>query len=564
MYALETYLFQPMQRNPEIAIYLTIALGFWLGRFKIGSFNLGVVTSTLLAGLLVGQIHIVIPSVVQSTFFAMFLFAVGYSVGPQFIRAIKSDGLPQVFFAILVCIAGLVTALALGKLLGYNAALTAGLLSGGYTNSTVLGVATDLISQTGLPPDQLKQALALLPVAYAVTYPFGTAGSAYLLANLAPKLLKFDLAKECEQYEAEHGSGNAGGTTAYREFSVRAFRLTNPDLFGKTVDEVVRMYNREIFIRRLRLEEGAPIVDCQGHSVLTANAILAVSGSLAALLKYGENFGPELKDVPLLDFSTELLDLVVTSRTYAGKTLNEISTSLFGEPGRGVFLTKYSHSDIEMPMDPNSKVQRGDVLTILGAKQDVAKIARALGYADRPVEDSDMAFMGFGIVIGSLIGAITIHVAGIPLSFGTSVGAIVAGIICGYLRSTMRTFGRIPGPAIWVFNNVGLNGFIAVIGLNAAAGFVSGLQNYGLTLFLAGTLVTLIPLIVGLLLGHFVFKFHPGIMLGACAGARSTTAALGALQEASRSRVPALGYTIGYAVSRLVMAILTIVVVNVM
>jgi putative transport protein len=114
-----------------------------------------------------------------------------------------------------------------------------------------------------------------------------------------------------------------------------------------------------------------------------------------------------------------------------------------------------------------------------------------------------------------------------------------------------------------VFNNVGLNGFIACIGLNAALGFVGGIQNYGVALFLAGTMVTLVPLVAGVILGRYVFKFHPGIMLGACAGARSTTAALGALQEAARSNVPVIGYATGYAVSRLVMALLTIVVVNV-
>ncbi|MFG1269344.1 aspartate:alanine exchanger family transporter [Xanthobacter versatilis] len=555
------YFVGTLQKYPEIALFLTIGIGFWIGNLKLGKFNLGVVTSTLLAGLLVGQIGIKLPAVMQSTFFAMFLFSVGYAVGPQFIRALKSDGLPQVVFAILICLAGTVTAIVLGKLLGYNAALTAGLLSGGYTNSTVLGVAADLMNQSGLQPDELKAALALLPVAYAVTYPFGTIGSAFMLANIAPKLLGFDLVKVCQDYEREHG-GNKIGTTAYREFSARAVKLANTGLVGKTVEDVEKMFHNEIFIRRMRTSAEGPIVDCKRDTVLTEGAILAVSGGLSALLAYADEFGPELKDVPLLDFSTELLDLVVTNKAYAGKTLGELIHTLFGEPGRGVFLTKFTRSDVAMAMGEQVKVQRGDVLTILGAKADVAKIAKVLGYADRPVEGSDMAFMAFGIVFGSLIGAFTIRIGGIPLSLGTAVGAIVAGIICGYLRSTMRTFGHIPGPAIWVFNNVGLNGFIACIGLNAALGFVGGIQNYGLTLFLAGTLVTLVPIIVGLLLGHFVFKFHPGIMLGAVAGARSTTAALGALQEASKSNVPVVGYATGYAVSRLVMALLTIVVVN--
>ncbi|KVD87073.1 aspartate-alanine antiporter [Burkholderia sp. ABCPW 14] len=557
------YFVYTFQKYPEIALFLTIGMGFWIGNMRIGKFNLGVITSTLLAGLLIGQIGIKLPTALQSTFFAMFLFSVGYTVGPQFIRALSSDGLPQVIFSIIVCIAGTATAIALGKLLGYNAALTSGLLSGGYTNSTVLGVATDLIQQSELPQAQLQNALALLPIAYAVTYPFGTIGSAYLLANIAPKVLGFDLVRECEQHEREHGVGTAVGTTAYREYSARAFRLSNPALVGKTVLEVETFFNRELFIRRVRAGEGAEIVDCTGDTVLTDGSIVAVSGGLASLLAYEDQFGPEMKDVPLLDFPTELLDLVVTSKEYAGRALGKIIDELFDEPGRGVFLTKVTRSDVSMPMRREMKIQRGDVLKILGAKQDVAKIAKVLGYADRPIEGSDMAFMAFGIVAGSVVGAFTIHLGGVPLSLGTAVGAIVAGIICGYLRSTMRTFGHIPGPAIWVFNNVGLNGFIACIGLNAALDFVSGIQNYGLTLFLAGTLVTIVPLVVGLVLGHYVFKFHPGIMLGVCAGARSTTASLSSLQEAAKSNVPVIGYATGYAVSRLVMALLTIVVVNV-
>jgi putative transport protein len=556
------YIVDTLQKYPEIAFFLTIGIGFWIGNLKMGKFNLGVVTSTLLAGLLVGQVGIKLPGVLQSTFFAMFLFSVGYSVGPQFIRALKSDGLPQVVFSIIICLVGTATAILLGKLLGYNAALTSGLLSGGYTNSTVLGVATDLMSQSGLSEADLKITLALMPVAYAVTYPFGTIGSAYALANFAPKLLGFDLVKVCQEYEAAHG-GKKVGTTAYREYSVRAVRLTNPALIGKSVEEVEAKFGNEIFIRRTRTTEDGAIIDCQRDTVLSEGAILAISGSLTALLHYAHEFGPELKDVPLLDFSTELLDLVVTNKAYSGKTLGDLIHSLFGEPGRGVFLTKFTRSDVVMSMNENTKIQRGDVLTILGAKTDVAKIAKELGYADRPVEGSDMAFMAFGIVFGSLIGAFTIHIGGIPLSFGTAVGAIVSGIICGYLRSTMRTFGHIPGPAVWVFNNVGLNGFIACIGLNAALGFVGGIQNYGITLFLAGTLVTLVPIVVGVVLGHYVFKFHPGIMLGAVAGARSTTAALGAVQEMAKSNVPVVGYATGYATSRLIMALLTIVVVNV-
>lgn len=557
------YIVETLQKHQEIALFLTLGVGFWFGKKKFGSFSLGIVTSTLLAGLLIGQIGIKLPDVMQATFFAMFLFSVGYSVGPGFIRALRSDGLPQVVFAVILCCVGTATAIALGKLLGYNAPLASGLLSGGYTNSTVLGVATDLVSQSGIAGAQKQSAMALMSVAYAVTYPFGTVGSAYLLANLAPKLMGFDLAQECERYARDHGVGGAIGATAYREYSARAFRLSNTALVGKTVLDVETLFNHEVFVRRMRVTEGAAIVDCARDTVLTEGAVLAVSGGLAGLLAHEDRFGPEVKDVALLEFATEQLDVVVTNKRYAGKNLGEVVDTLFGQPGRGVFLLKVTRADVSQPLQRELQVMRGDVLTILGARQDVDKIAKDLGYADRPVQSSDMVFMASGIVIGSLIGAITIHINHIPFSLGTAVGAIVAGIVCGYLRATRRTFGRIPEPAVWVFNNVGLNGFIACVGLDAALGFVGGLKQYGLVLFLAGAVVTLVPLIVGLVLGRYVFKFPPAILLGACAGARSTTAALGALQQEGKSNVPVIGYATGYAVSRVVMALMAIVVVNV-
>jgi putative transport protein len=561
------YFFTTLRDNPEIALYLTLAIGFSVGQLKLGAFNLGVVTTTLLAGLLVGQIGLTIPAVVQQTFFLAFLFSVGYAVGPQFIKAMRTDGLPQVVFAALVCLSGLATAYILGKLLHYDTALTAGLLSGGYTNSTVLGVATSAIAKTGMDPASLKTALALMPVAYAVTYPFGTVGSAWILAKLAPKLLKIDLVASAREYEAAHELSSTGQATAYKAFSARAYQMSAPELIGKTVSELEMFFKHQLYFRRMCTD--GVTVDCTGTTIVPKNATVAVAGSLASLASLtslasgGMRIGPEVDDKPLLAFPTEIVDVVVTNKRFYGATLGTIEGALFETPGRGIFLTQFRHGDKIMTLDRAGYVRHGDVLTIEGAKEDVATAAKALGFADRQVETTDMAFMAFGIVIGCLIGAISIHIGAIPLSLGTAVGAIIAGIICSYIHGTRRSFGQIPGPALWVFNNVGLNGFIAVVGLNAATGFVSGLEHYGLTLFIAGMIVTIVPLVAGLLLGKFVFKFHPIILLGACAGARSTTAALGALQEASRSSMPAVGYTIGYAVSRIVMAVLAIVLISV-
>ncbi|MBV9609343.1 MAG: aspartate-alanine antiporter, partial [Acidobacteria bacterium] len=232
-----------LRHYPEVAIFLTLAIGFWFGALKFRSFSLGAVTSTLIAGLLVGQLGIHVAPVVQSTFFLMFLFAVGYSVGPQFFRALKKDGLPQVAFALLVCATGFLTAFALGKLLGYNVGLSAGLLAGGYTNSGTLGVAADFVKQIGLTPDRAAAMAALAAIAYAVTYPLGTAGAAWFLGTVAPKLLKMDLVASCKQLEQTMGvrTKQPGVRPAYLPIAARAYRVENPNLIGHKTSEVASL-----------------------------------------------------------------------------------------------------------------------------------------------------------------------------------------------------------------------------------------------------------------------------------------------------------------------------------
>jgi putative transport protein len=554
-----------LRTYPEIAIFLALAIGFWFGRKKFGTFSLGVVTSTLIAGVLIGQMNITISPNVKSTFFLMFLFAVGYGVGPQFFRGLKGDGIPQVIFAVVICVSVLLSAVIMGKIMGYDVGLTAGLLSGAATISAVIGVATDSINQLPLDAEQKKALINSIPIAYAVTYIFGTAGSAWFLASVAPKMLGFDLKEECKKYEAELGGSTMpeGTQSAYRELGVRAYRLTNPAFVGRKVKELEAIYGEQrTFVERIRV--GDKIIDVQPDTVLEKDAVVAVAGRVSSLLAHGKDIGPEVDDKDLMNIPAELLDVVITRKELDGKTLLEVAQLEAGHTGRGVFLRKVVRAGQEMPFGPNLKLHRGDTLTIVGAKGDVDRASKFLGYADRATEQTDMSFMAIGIVLGALVGVLAIKVGGVPLSLSTSGGALIAGLICGWLRSVHRTLGRIPAPALWVFNNIGLNTFIAVVGISAGPGFVAGLQQNGLSLFLAGVIVTTVPFIIALYFGKYVLKMRPPILLGAAAGGRTTTAALGAIQEAGQSKVPALGYTVTYAVGNTLLTIWGVVVVILM
>jgi len=556
------WIIKTFQQYPELAIFLTLALGYWVGGFKFGKFSLGSVTGVLLAGVLVGQMNITISPNVKSVFFLMFLFAVGYGVGPQFFRGLKSDGVPQVVFAVLQCLASLLTAFVVARFLGYDVGAAAGLLSGSQTISAVLGVATDAINQLGIAAEEKTRLINQMPVAYAVTYIFGTAGSAWLLASIGPKLLRVDIAAECKKYEAKLGGGEAepGVMSMARRFDVRAYRVTNKDLANKTVAELEAM-PKDVRVFVVRMRQAGVVIEPEPTTVIGKDDVIAVATRQEAHVTRGAKIGPEVDDKELLDFPVEMLDVVITEKALAGKTLAELATQDFA---RGVFLRKLVRGGQEMPFTPGTTVDRGDVLTLVGPKRNIEQAAKLLGYADRPTNMSDMVFVGVGIVLGGLVGALTIRLGGIPLSLSTSGGALIAGLVFGWLRSVHRTFGRIPAPALWILNNVGLTIFIAVVGISAGPSFVAGLKQAGVSLFFAGIVVTTVPLIIGLLMGKYIFKFHPGINLGACAGARTTTAALGMIEEVAKSKVPALGYTVTYAVGNTLLTIWGLVIVLLM
>ncbi|MFJ5487770.1 hypothetical protein ACIKTA_09175 [Hansschlegelia beijingensis] len=216
---------------------------------------------------------------------------------------------------------------------------------------------------------------------------------------------------------------------------------------------------------------------------------------------------------------------------------------------------------VELPILAETRISRGDIVTLVGARRHVEEAVQRLGYADRPTETTNIAFLAAGITIGGLVGALTIRLGGVPISLSTTGGALLAGLVLGWLRSAHPTFGGIPGPALWVLNTIGLNVFIAVVGISAGPGFVAGLKEVGVSLFLWGIFATLAPMVASLYLARYVFRFHPAILLGVIAGARTTTAALGMIQDAAKSKVPALGYGAPYAVGNTLLTISGLIIV---
>jgi len=546
------YFVKSLQEHPELAIFLALALGFLIGKIKFGTFSLGTVVGTLLAGVIIGQLNIGVPAVVKSIFFDLFLFTTGYKVGPQFFRGLKKDALPQLAVTVVLCVTCLLAAYFAAKILGYDMGTTAGLLSGAFTESTVIGTATDAINRLSLPNVEKIKLINNIPVAYAVTYLIGTAFIVWFLPTFGPILMRVNLKEEGKKLQAQIGGGEElepGVQSAFQSFGVRAYKVTNEKLLNKTVAELESIPTVfRIFISRIRHD--GQIIEPEPTTVIRQSDIIAVVTRSELLMTRGAEIGPEVEDRELLDFPQETLDVVITNKKLVGKTLWEIGKSEFSH---GVFLRKLLRLGEPMPFTFETRVERGDVMTLVGAKHDVERAAKEAGYADRPTSATDMIFVGTGIFIGGLIGLLTVVVGGLPITLTASGGALVMGLVFGWLRSIRPTFGRIPEPAMWIFDTVGLTVFMAVVGLGAGPTFISGIQKTGVSLVFVGLIVAVLPHITAILFGRYILRMNPLILLGACSGAGTMTAALRAIQEESQSKLPALGYTVPYAIGNILL-----------
>jgi putative transport protein len=550
------WFFTTLRTYPEIAIFLALAFGYYFGKFTFKGIGLGAVTATLLAGVVIGQIGITISQPLKATVFLMFLFAVGYAVGPQFVRGVAKDGLPQALFSVVQCVFSLLACVVIAKFAGYDLGYSAGFYSGSQTISAAMGLSTDAINRLGLEPAKAKALLDSMPVAYAVTYMFGTMGSAIVIALLGPKLLGINLFTACKDYEEKQGGTKelGGAGSAWRRWEVRAFRVAQGGkAVGLRVPEAEALVpDARVFILRIRRDQ--TIEEATADTVLREGDVVAVAGARDVLVSVIGANATEVEDAELLAVPVEGVDVYVSNKAVDGKTLAELAQM---PATRGVFLRRIVRGATAtvIPILANTTIQRGDLLTLVGRTQDTTAATKLLGVADRATDVADVAFIGAWIVMGALLGALVFKVGGAPITLSTAGGALIAGIVGGWFRSVRPSFGRIPTPTVWFMNSVGLNIFIAIVGISAGPGFVNGLKTQGVGLFLWGALATTVPLVLGMFVAKYLFRFHDALTLGIVSGSRTTTASLGLVCDQAKSQVPALGYTVTYAVGNTLLTI---------
>lgn len=556
--------------NPSMALFLTLFLGFMIGKLKYKMLTLGTVTSVLLAGVVLG---IVFPDVkimppLKNTFFLLFLFAVGYSVGPQFFRSFKKSGLPQVVFAALVCVICLVVTWLLARIVGYNAGEAVGLYAGAQTISAAIGVGQETIAGMDIPAAQKTMEQNIIPVMYAVTYVFGTAGSAWIVAFLGPVLLGGlkKCRQDCAEEEADMGeslTNQPGYASSLREVSFRSYKVTNSWFTDKgrrvsELEDYVSGQGRRLFVDRIR--HNGTVIDTPGAGqMIFPGDEVVLSGRREFIIGEEEWIGPEVIDPQLLDFTIKITPVMARSKNVDGKTVKQLLSQPFMH---GVSIREIKRSQsIDIPVRANTVVNSGDYITLVGMPYDVTAAAKAIGLAENQTTATDIIFVSLGILIGGIIGVLSFKAGNVPVSLTTSGGALIMGLIFGWWHSKRPNYGQIPQPGVWLFRELGLNMFIACVGLQCGPHFVAGFEQAGLMLLVWGVIATSLPLILAILMARYIFKFRAGTALGCVAGSRTTTAALGAVEESLHSTVPGMGYAITYAIGNTMLILFAVVMV---
>jgi putative transport protein len=548
-----TWLVDALRQHPELALFLTLAIGYSAGRLRIGTFRVGPVLGALGAGVVVGQLGIPVPEALKNALFLLFLLSIGYTTGPLFFRGLKSTALPQVGLTVLLCTVALVTAYAVSIALGFDAGASGGLLAGAMTSSPALGTVGDSLRRLSVDPAEVEAWMASRTVAFAVTYLVGMALVVWLLSRAAPRLMRVDLAAECRRLETEMGVAPADvGPTAYSEFVLRAYAI--PDaLAGGSVAELERRFgDQRVFVERVR-RAGRIADEVEPGQRLDAGDHVALAGRQSVLAGSANPLhAHEADDRELLDLPVADVDVILTRKEFAGRELGELGQDV---GARGAFLRRLTRAGMELPFTRRTIVERGDVLRLSGTKTAVARVADRLGYAEWPTAATDMTSVALAILLGGLVGLPVLALGRVELGLSLFVGVLLGGLVLGWLRSIHRSFGFIPEPALWLFDSFGLTGFLALVGLEAGPDFVRGITQSGLVLVAAGVIVVTVPHVLTILVGRHWLKLHPGILLGVCCGAGTSAPALAAVQETARSRIPALGYGVGCALGNVILAL---------
>jgi aspartate-alanine antiporter len=545
-----------LRSQPEIALFASLALGYFIGSFKIGPIQLGGVCGTLIVALLLGQTGARLAPDLKSIAFALFIFALGFTGGPQFFANIGRGwryGLLSIVEIVSVLLLVMIAVFALRL----DAGTAAGLLAGAATESAVIGTASEAIAKLGFADAETARLQANIVTAYSVSYLFGLITIVLFTSQFAPLLLRVNLREEAERVWHKLGGDGAldeGQRMGAPALVSRVFRVG--PAAGLAIAALELRYGGNLTVEQV--DRDGMSLPLEQHLLLAAGDIALVAGRREALVAAAPAIGMDRFGALV----AERVNVVLTRREAHGMTVAQLRERATPEQGRGVYIAAVTRLETTIPALPGTELNRGDVLTLVGAKADVARGARQLGYVLPATQKTDFVYLGLGVLVGMAIGHLGGRIGGVSVALGTGGGCLLSGLLFGWIRSRHPLIGSLPSAAAQIIKDFGLATFIAAVGLSAGPDAIKLVREYGLALPLAGILMVLVPGLLSLWIGHALLKLEAPMLLGAIAGQQCSTPAISALVGVTGNSTPVIGYTITYALSNILLPLMGPVVVG--
>jgi aspartate-alanine antiporter len=549
---------EQLAHSPEILLFLSLAIGFWIGQFQIGKFQIGGVAGSLLVAVLLSLIGVPIDNGVKTILFALFIYAVGFESGPQFFKSLGPQSFREIVLALFMAVMGLVTVLIMAKLFSLDKGMAAGLAAGGMTQSAIIGTAGDAISRLGLAAEEAQRLQANVAIGYAVTYIFGSLGAIIICVNILPRFMGRDLHDDALKAEAERLEGalvfGAGQAPAIPEIVGRIYKVSSGA--GKTVS-VLEGSDGQNAITVERIKRNDQMIEVMPDTVLKNGDTILVVGRRAGVVAASKHVGTELQSSSGMDLVMTTEDVVMRNSSYANRALGDIKATTSSVLKHGIFVLGIKRQGTALAPSDDTVIKAGDIITVYGTDRDIKRMAIEAG-AMLPVSiKTDWIFHGAGLVVGLLIGLIVIRISDIPLTLGAGGGALLSGLLFGWLRSRHQTMGNMPLPASQLLKDLGLAGFVAAVGLQSGLQAIETIAESGLSLFLIGVVVTVVPLMLAMVFGRYVLRYdNVAVFAGALAGSRSANPAFGGVLDKAGNSIPTVPFAITYALANVFLTLL--------
>lgn len=550
-----------LEGTPEIALFACLAIGYAVGRVRVWKLSLGGVAGTLIVAIFVGMIgKVTLNDEVKNIAFAMFIFTLGYISGPSFFASLNRSSLKYAVFTAVEVVSVLAITAVATKVLNLDTGTAAGLMAGGATESAVVGTATDAIGKLPLPSSTISTLQANVGTAYSISYICGLITIVLLTSQLAPALLKINLRDEAAKLWAKLGgtTTDAAARAALPAIVGRVQQVSS-DAAGRTVAQVEAAMGGRATVERVR--RGGSSVAFDSDTMVQAGDVVVMVGPRGELVHADDVVGPELAASDRLNMELEASDVFLTNGQYLPDTIEHLQDKIPRQTQHGVFITGLSRMDKDLPVQPGTQVHRGDTIKLTGAARDVDAFASRAGFKLNHAVKMDFVYISIGIVLGFLIGKLSVRFGSVSLSLGTGGGCLLAGLLFGWFRAKQPRIGQYDPAAASVIKDLGLSVFICAVGLSSGPEAVRLVEKYGASLPIAGVLMTLIPACISLFVAFKLLKLPAPLGLGSVAGQQCSTPAITAIQQAAGNSTPLISYTIVYALSNIALPILGPVVV---